>query len=77
MTGKLRLGAQVVAVAIVAALLGLLAWKVAQGDSKVTSELARGGSPTAPSFTLERLDGQGDLALESLRGKIVVLNFWA
>ncbi len=77
MTGRLRLGAQVVAVAIVAALLGLLVWKVAQGDSKVTSELARGGAPTAPLFTLERLDGQGDLALESLRGKTVVLNFWA
>jgi cytochrome c biogenesis protein CcmG/thiol:disulfide interchange protein DsbE len=28
-------------------------------------------------FTLERLDGKGDLALESLRGKTVVLNFWA
>ena len=77
MTGKLRLGAQVVAVATVAALLGLLVWKVAQGDSKVTSELARGGSPAAPSFTLERLDGKGDLAIESLRGKTVVLNFWA
>lgn len=77
MTGRLRLGAQVVAVAIVAALLGLLIWKVAQGDSEVTSELARGGTPAAPLFTLERLDGKGDLAIESLRGKTVVLNFWA
>ncbi len=77
MTGKLRLGGQVVAVAVVAALLGLLIWKVAQGESEVTSELARGGTPSAPSFTLERLDGKGDLALESLRGKTVVLNFWA
>jgi len=77
LTGRLRLGAQVVAVAIVAALLGLLVWKVAQGDSAVTKELASGGTPAAPLFTLERLDGKGELAIESLRGKTVVLNFWA
>lgn len=77
MNGRLRLGAQAVAVALVAALLGLLVWKVAQGESEVTAELARGGTPAAPPFTLERLDGKGDLALESLRGKSVVLNFWA
>ena len=74
---RLRLAAQVVAVAVVAALLGLLIWKVAKGESEVASELARGGTPVAPSFTLERLDGKGDLALESLRGQTVVLNFWA
>ena len=77
MTGRLRLAAQVAAVGVVAALLVLLAWKVAQGDSEVTSELSRGGTPTAPAFTLERLDGNGDLSIESLRGKAVVLNFWA
>ena len=77
MTARLRLAAQVAAVGVVAALLGLLAWKVAQGDSKVTAELSRGGTPTAPSFTLERLDGKGDLSLESLRGQALVLNFWA
>ena len=77
MIAKLRLGGQVAAVAVVAALLGLLIWKVLQDESAVTSELARGGTPTAPAFTLERLDGEGELALESLRGKTVVLNFWA
>jgi len=74
---RLRLGAQVAAVAVVAALLGLLAWKVAQGDSEVASELRRGGAPQAPAFTLERLDGNGELSLAALRGKTVVLNFWA
>ncbi len=77
MIARLRLGAQVAAVAVVVALLGLLIWKVAQGESEVTAELARGGTPAAPPFTLERLDGKGDLAIESLRGKTVVLNFWA
>ena len=77
MSGRLRLGAQVVAVAVVVALLALLGWKLAQGDSEVTSELARGGAPVAPAFTLERLNATGDLSLASLRGKTVVLNFWA
>ena len=77
MTGRLRLAGQIVAVTTVVALLGLLGWKLAQGDSEVTSELGRGGAPEAPAFTLERLDGKGDLALDSLRGKTVVLNFWA
>jgi len=76
-TGRIRLVGQVAAVGVVAALLGLLAWKLTQDESKVTSELHRGGSPVAPAFTLERLDGKGDLALESLRGKAIVLNFWA
>jgi cytochrome c biogenesis protein CcmG/thiol:disulfide interchange protein DsbE len=77
MSGRLRLVGQVAAVAVVAALLGLLAWKLMRDESAVTSELQRGGSPTAPAFTLERLDGKGELDLASLRGKAVVLNFWA
>ena len=77
MTGRLRLAGQVVAVATVAALLVLLGWKLTRGESEVTSELGRGGTPQAPAFTLERLDGKGDLALDSYRGKTVVLNFWA
>ena len=74
---RLRLGGQVAAVVIVAALLGLLGWKLTRGESEVTSQLDRGGSPEAPAFTLERLDGKGELELASLRGQAVVLNFWA
>jgi cytochrome c biogenesis protein CcmG, thiol:disulfide interchange protein DsbE len=78
MTGRVRLGGQVVAVGVVIALLGLLIWKVAKGDdSAVTSSLAEGKAVAAPAFTLAKLDGSGDLALDSLRGKTVVLNFWA
>jgi cytochrome c biogenesis protein CcmG/thiol:disulfide interchange protein DsbE len=77
-SGRLRLGAQVVAVGFVVALLGLLVWKVAKGsDNDVTGALKEGGTPAAPAFSLERLDGDGELALESLRGRAVVLNFWA
>lgn len=77
MTPRVRLGAQAAAVAVVAALLALLAWKVLQGESEVTSALAPGGTPSAPAFVLERLDGKGELSLASLRGQAVVLNFWA
>jgi cytochrome c biogenesis protein CcmG/thiol:disulfide interchange protein DsbE len=77
-SGRLRLGAQAVAVAAVVALLGLLVWKVAAGsDNDVTGSLAQGGKPEAPVFELTRLPGEDELALDSLRGKAVVLNFWA
>ncbi|MGH3071709.1 MAG: redoxin domain-containing protein [Gaiellaceae bacterium] len=77
MTGRARLAGQILAVGVVAALLALLGWKVFQGDSEVITELGRGGTPDAPAFTLERLDGEGELSIGSLRGKTVVLNFWA
>jgi len=31
----------------------------------------------APGFTLPLLDGEGEVSLSDLRGKVVVLNFWA
>jgi cytochrome c biogenesis protein CcmG, thiol:disulfide interchange protein DsbE len=69
-TRPLKLGAQVAAVALVAALLAVLGWRLANDGHTV----AKG---PAPGFTLPRLDGRGDLRLASLRGKAVVLNFWA
>ncbi len=77
-TARLRLAGQVLAVALVAALLALLIWKVARGsDGGAAAELASGRSPAAPAFTLPRLDTDGELSLASLEGKVVVLNFWA
>ncbi len=32
---------------------------------------------SAPDFTLARLDGSGDVTLSSLKGEVVVLDFWA
>jgi cytochrome c biogenesis protein CcmG, thiol:disulfide interchange protein DsbE len=72
MTARLKLGAQALAVGLVALLLALLIWKVAQGSGKEAAI----GKP-APDFSLERLDRAGTLQLSSLRGKVVVLNFWA
>ena len=77
-TARIRLGAQVAAVAVVAALLALFVWKVVTEErSDVAGKLARGESPTAPGFELPRLDRDGTLSLASLRGKAVVVNFWA
>ena len=71
-SGRLKLGAQVLAVGLVALLLALLVWKLAKGSGK---EAAIG--KTAPDFTLDRVGAPGKLQLASLRGKVVVLNFWA
>jgi cytochrome c biogenesis protein CcmG/thiol:disulfide interchange protein DsbE len=75
----LRLGAQALSVALVAGLLALLVWKVAHqtGGGNVAAEVRKGQTPAAPNITLPRLDGGGDLSLASLRGKAVLVNFWA
>ena len=77
MTGRARMVGQIVALTLVAGLLGLLVWKVAKDDSGAAGALAKGEHPTAPSFALQRLDGSGPLSIADLRGKAVVVNFWA
>jgi cytochrome c biogenesis protein CcmG/thiol:disulfide interchange protein DsbE len=65
---NLRRVGQLASVALVAGLLGLLVWKVAHGSGK-TAE------PT--NFSLPRLDAPEKLSLASLRGHVVVVNFFA
>jgi len=79
MTARVKLGAQALAVGLVLALLALLIWKVAfdNNGGGVASKIDKGHITNAPNFTLSRLDQPGDLDLASLRGKAVVLNFWA
>ena len=67
----LKVTGQVVALAAVAGLLGLLVWRLTHRPSP-----PKLGGP-APSFSLRRVDAPGTLGLASLRGKPVVLNFWA
>jgi cytochrome c biogenesis protein CcmG, thiol:disulfide interchange protein DsbE len=68
MSRSLKLGAQALALGAVVGLLALLVWKVVNN----------GGRTKKPeNFTLTRLDRPGRIELSSLRGKAVVLNFWA
>jgi peroxiredoxin len=69
--GWLKLGAQALAVAGVGMLAAILVWKLTHQTPP-----PKVGAP-APVFSLRRLTGDGDLSLRSLRGKTVVLNFFA
>jgi cytochrome c biogenesis protein CcmG, thiol:disulfide interchange protein DsbE len=77
MAARLKLGAQLLAVALVTGLFALLVWKVATQDEGASRKLQRGETPPAPAFTLDRLDRPGSLSLAEYRGRPVVLNFWA
>lgn len=71
MTRRLKLGGQLLALACVAGLLALLVWRLTH------QEHAPKVGSAAPAFTLRRLGAQGRVSLASLRGRPVVLNFWA
>jgi cytochrome c biogenesis protein CcmG/thiol:disulfide interchange protein DsbE len=74
----LKLTAQGLALAAVAGLLALLVWKVAhQERDTAAARISKGLTGSAPGFDLQRLDRDGKLSLRSLRGKAVVINFWA
>lgn len=70
---------RVASVLFVGALLVLLAWRVVVvgRDDGLAAAVAAGKDPAAPDFALERLDGAGRMRLSALRGKVVLLNFWA
>jgi cytochrome c biogenesis protein CcmG, thiol:disulfide interchange protein DsbE len=70
-TRSLRLAGQAVAIVVVGALLVVLVWRLTHQSSPPKVGAA------APAFSLPRLEGSGKLSLSALRGKAVVLNFWA
>lgn len=71
MAGPFKLGAQALAMAGVGLLAALLVWKLTHEPPP-----PKAGAP-APAFSLPRLEGKGSVSLASLRGKTVVLNFFA
>lgn len=79
MAARGKLALQVGAVAIVALLLGLLGWRViaANAGKSLAAAVESGDAPAAPDFELPLLGSKEPLRLSSLRGKVVVLNFWA
>jgi cytochrome c biogenesis protein CcmG/thiol:disulfide interchange protein DsbE len=68
---------QVVRIVVVAALLALVA-VLALGFRRDPQDIRTGtiGHP-APAFDIERLDQSGRLALADMKGKVVVVNFFA
>ena len=69
--GGLQFAGQTLAIAAVGVLAGLLLWKLTHQPSP-----PRVGQQ-APAFSLQQLNGTGEISLASLRGKAVVLNFFA
>jgi cytochrome c biogenesis protein CcmG/thiol:disulfide interchange protein DsbE len=75
-----RSAVPLVAVLAVAALVGLLVYGVvSKADNKTLDEaVAKGQRPTAPVLTLPVLGQNAKTdSLADLKGKVVVLNFWA
>src|SRR5579885_244141 len=64
-----------VVVAVVAAAMLYVGFHMARRSGPEAPPIL-GKSTPAPDFTLEKLDG-GNLKLSDLRGKAVLLNFWA
>ncbi|HEX8158467.1 MAG TPA: TlpA disulfide reductase family protein [Solirubrobacteraceae bacterium] len=64
---------------IAAAVIGLLAYGLVSKseDTSIEQAVARGQRPAAPSLKLPVLGGGGTHSIADLRGKVVVLNFWA
>jgi cytochrome c biogenesis protein CcmG/thiol:disulfide interchange protein DsbE len=72
-----RTAVRAVAGVSVAVLAAVLVWHLTHQPETVAPEVARHQIVPAPNFTLDRLVGDGSLSLASLRGKAVVVNFWA
>lgn len=79
MARRVKIALQAAAVAVVALLIGLLAWQVVRTDQgkAIAGKVDEGQKPQAPVFELEQLDGAKTVSLADYRGKAVVLNFWA
>jgi cytochrome c biogenesis protein CcmG, thiol:disulfide interchange protein DsbE len=69
---------RIVAVVVIAGLCAGLVWVLGRGFGQNPHAVPFNlqGKP-APAFTLKSLDGAEEYSLEKLRGKAVVINFWA
>jgi cytochrome c biogenesis protein CcmG/thiol:disulfide interchange protein DsbE len=76
-----RSAVPIVVAVLAAALVGLLVYGVVarRDDTSLDSAVRKGQRPAAPGagVTLPTLDGSARRSLGQLRGKVVVLNFWA
>ena len=65
-----------VAVLVMAAFIGLLAYSLVTRESMPMDTTTR-TSIAAPSFTLSQINGAGDVSLSDFEGSPIVVNFWA
>jgi cytochrome c biogenesis protein CcmG, thiol:disulfide interchange protein DsbE len=72
----MRRGAQIASVVVVFALLGLLVYKVVHNPKGLASSVDQEKIVPAYPFSRSRVGAPGSVSLQSLRGKVVVLNFW-
>ncbi|HEY7399001.1 MAG TPA: TlpA disulfide reductase family protein [Gaiellaceae bacterium] len=72
-----RAGIRAAAAVAVAALAAVLVWHLTHQPASVARQVANHDIVPAPPFDLALLSGDGRLSLASLRGKAVVVNFWA
>jgi cytochrome c biogenesis protein CcmG, thiol:disulfide interchange protein DsbE len=79
MAARLKLLLQAAAVAVVALLIALLGWQIAEKEEGrgLAAAVADGKAPRAPGFVLESLEGEEQVSLADFRGRPIVLNFWA
>ncbi len=71
------LGLRVLAGTGVVILAAVLVWRVTHQPASAKKQVSDEKITRAPQFDLARLNGTGKLSLASLRGKVVVVNFWA
>ncbi|MDQ3723474.1 MAG: TlpA family protein disulfide reductase [Actinomycetota bacterium] len=69
----------ILAAIVAVALVGLLGYGLISRaeDDSITQSVARGNFPPAPSSALPVLGSGATQSVAGLRGKVVVLNFWA
>ncbi len=68
--------AQILSVAVVLALLGVLIWKVVDNPKGIATAVDKQQIVPAYPFSRPRVGTSGTVSLAGLRGKVVVLNFW-
>ena len=71
------LALRILAATGVVVLAAVLTWRVTHQPASGKRQVSDEKIVPAPNFTLARLNGGGKLSLASLRGKVVVINFWA
>ncbi len=72
-----RLTLQVVAALVLLGMVGLFARGLIKNQTTIYAQMMDGTLPRRPTSRRRLLNGKGDARLASMKGKVVVVNFWA